>query len=112
SDSDWGQDVLRVLRMVRECEGGELKDEALNCKAILEESMNIEEESSNNARTHYSPIDEWEDSEQQTMIMKIKRMKDGLMNTSLWEDDDDDVGDIEYYLIRKDPPYNVNEEEE
>ncbi|GKA53709.1 hypothetical protein Tco_0747024 [Tanacetum coccineum] len=39
-------------------EDGELKDEALNCKAILKESMNMEEESSDNARTHCSPSDE------------------------------------------------------
>ncbi|GKD37349.1 hypothetical protein Tco_1257556 [Tanacetum coccineum] len=40
---------------------GELKDEALNCKAKLEESMNTKEELSNNTRIHYSPCDEWED---------------------------------------------------
>ncbi|GJV10233.1 hypothetical protein Tco_1351774 [Tanacetum coccineum] len=30
----------------------------------------------------------------------------------LMGDDDDDIGDLEEYLIRKDPPYYVNEEEE
>ncbi|GKE40549.1 hypothetical protein Tco_1463954 [Tanacetum coccineum] len=39
-------------------EDGELKGEALNCKAMLEKSMNVEEELSDNARSHYSPIDE------------------------------------------------------
>ncbi|GKA08898.1 hypothetical protein Tco_0688229 [Tanacetum coccineum] len=31
--------------------------------AILEESMNMQEESSDNVRTHYSPSDKWEDFE-------------------------------------------------
>ncbi|GJR21784.1 hypothetical protein Tco_0970311 [Tanacetum coccineum] len=30
----------------------------------------------------------------------------------LMEDGDDDIGDLEDYLIQKDPPYYVNEEEE
>ncbi|GJT80794.1 hypothetical protein Tco_1055136 [Tanacetum coccineum] len=30
----------------------------------------------------------------------------------LMKDDDDDIGDLEDYLIQKDPPYYVNEEEE
>nr|GEX57254.1 hypothetical protein [Tanacetum cinerariifolium] len=38
----------------------DLKDEALRSKAALEESMNQEEESSNNAWSDYLPIDEWE----------------------------------------------------
>ncbi|GJS25196.1 hypothetical protein Tco_0453828 [Tanacetum coccineum] len=38
---------------------GELKDEALNCKGMMEESMNVEEESSDDARTHYSPGNEY-----------------------------------------------------
>ncbi|GJV69574.1 hypothetical protein Tco_1485083 [Tanacetum coccineum] len=41
----------------------ELKDEALRCKAMLEESMNVEEESSDEARNLRSPIDELEDFE-------------------------------------------------
>ncbi|GJV01609.1 hypothetical protein Tco_1335178 [Tanacetum coccineum] len=39
-------------------EDSELKEEALNNKAILEESMNVEGESSDDAWSHYSPIDE------------------------------------------------------
>nr|GEX99832.1 hypothetical protein [Tanacetum cinerariifolium] len=67
-------DLPRVIRIEDEIyfetyewyeniEDGELKDEALNYKAILEESMNVEEESSDNTRNHHSPIDEWEDIE-------------------------------------------------
>ncbi|GKB86626.1 hypothetical protein Tco_0958898 [Tanacetum coccineum] len=44
-------------------EESDLKDEALRNKAALEESMNQEEESSNDDWSHYSPIDEWEDHE-------------------------------------------------
>ncbi|GKA24536.1 hypothetical protein Tco_0710569 [Tanacetum coccineum] len=64
-------------------EDGELKDKALNCKAILEESMNMEEESSDNAKTHYSH--RWFDEHK------------------LMEDDDDDISDLEDYFDRKDP---------
>nr|GFB81810.1 hypothetical protein [Tanacetum cinerariifolium] len=42
-------------------EDSELKDEALNCKGMLEESINGKEESSDDARTHHSPGNEWED---------------------------------------------------
>ncbi|GJT61172.1 hypothetical protein Tco_1004705 [Tanacetum coccineum] len=42
-------------------EEGELKDEALNRKAIFEGSKGVDEEPSDNARTHHSPSDEWED---------------------------------------------------
>ncbi|GKA65374.1 hypothetical protein Tco_0765081 [Tanacetum coccineum] len=69
-------------------EDDELKGEALNSKAIFKGSKG-----------------------EQTMIMKLKRMKDGLMN-KLIGDDDDDIGDLEDYLIRKVLPYYVNEEEE
>nr|GEV35883.1 hypothetical protein [Tanacetum cinerariifolium]GEV39928.1 hypothetical protein [Tanacetum cinerariifolium] len=41
----------------------ELKDEALNSKTIFEGSRGINEESSDNARTHCLTIDEWDDFE-------------------------------------------------
>ncbi|GKB02960.1 hypothetical protein Tco_0831049 [Tanacetum coccineum] len=84
----------------------ELKEEALINKRILEESMNAMDESSDNKWDHDSPIDEWKDYEHTTYIRtdassnqntynnvcqivmnhcKLKRNKDGLMNTSLWE---------------------------
>ncbi|GKD40085.1 hypothetical protein Tco_1260292, partial [Tanacetum coccineum] len=44
-------------------EEDELKDEALNSKAIFEGSKGVDEEPSDNDRTHYSPSDEWEDLE-------------------------------------------------
>ncbi|GJU58340.1 hypothetical protein Tco_1236106 [Tanacetum coccineum] len=74
-------------------EDSELKDEALNNKAILEESMNVEGESimdHNKTQGKHGWFDEHE----------------------LMGDDDDDIGDLEDYLIRKDPPYYVNEKEE
>ncbi|GJY40861.1 hypothetical protein Tco_0428131 [Tanacetum coccineum] len=69
-----GGDFLRVTQIGDEIyfesyewyenlEDGKLKDEALNCKGMMEELMNVEEESSDDARTHYSPGNEWEDFE-------------------------------------------------
>nr|GEV85166.1 VIER F-box protein 2 [Tanacetum cinerariifolium] len=49
-------------------EDSDLKNEALINKAILEKSMNDEEESSDDAWSHYSPIDEWKDYEKTTYI--------------------------------------------
>ncbi|GJZ40254.1 hypothetical protein Tco_0586817, partial [Tanacetum coccineum] len=74
-------------------EDSELKDEALNNKAILEESINVEGE---------SIMDHNETQEKQGWFDEHELM----------EDDDDDIGDLEDCLIRKDPPYYVNEEEE
>ncbi|GJS61263.1 hypothetical protein Tco_0656047 [Tanacetum coccineum] len=42
---------------------GELKNEALSCKSILKGSKRVDEEPSDDARTHYSTSDEWEDFE-------------------------------------------------
>ncbi|GJX93456.1 hypothetical protein Tco_0348042 [Tanacetum coccineum] len=85
-------------------EDSELKEEALINKKILEESINVMKESSDYEWDHDSPINEWKDYEHTTYIktgassnqdtynhvcqivmdlMKLKRMKDGLMNTSL-----------------------------
>ncbi|GJU54001.1 hypothetical protein Tco_1227715 [Tanacetum coccineum] len=114
-------------------EDSELKDEALNNKAILEESMNVEGESSDDAWSYYSPIDEWKDSEHSTYIETDASSNQNTYNNifqivmdhnktqgkhgwfdehELMGDDDDDIGDLEDYLIRKDPPYYVNEKEE
>nr|GEY74704.1 putative reverse transcriptase domain-containing protein [Tanacetum cinerariifolium] len=49
--------------------------------------------------------------QEQIMIMKLKKMKGGLMNTSLWEMMMM-IDDLEDYLIQKDPPYYINKEKE
>ncbi|GJY92811.1 hypothetical protein Tco_0508593 [Tanacetum coccineum] len=95
--------------------------------------MNEEEESSDDAWSHYSPIDEWKDYEHTTYIKtdissnqntynnvcqtimdhNAEKAKQGWFDEhELMGDDDDDIGDLEDYLIHKDPPYYVNEEEE
>nr|GEW54635.1 hypothetical protein [Tanacetum cinerariifolium] len=66
---------------LEECE---LKDKALNYKAMLVEPMNVEEESK----------------------------KQGWFKEYELMEDDDDYIDDEDYLIQKDPLYYVNEEEE
>ncbi|GJZ61017.1 hypothetical protein Tco_0617154, partial [Tanacetum coccineum] len=117
----------------------ELKDEALNSKAIFEGLKGVDEESSDNAMTHCSPNEEWENFKRANHIgayanstynpyLDVSRIFNdhaGINNhfetqkdegwfdeRELMGDDDDDIGDLEYYLIRKDPPYYVNEEEE
>ncbi|GKD43755.1 hypothetical protein Tco_1268400, partial [Tanacetum coccineum] len=79
-------------------EDSESKEEALNNKKILEESMNVIEESSDDKWDHDSPVDELKDHEHITYIKT--------------DDDDDDISDLEHNLIQKDPPCYVNEEEE
>nr|GEU91008.1 hypothetical protein [Tanacetum cinerariifolium] len=107
-------------------EDSKLKEEALINKAILEESMNVGEESSNKAWSHYSPIDEWKDYEHTTYIKTDASSNQNTYNNvcqiitdhyetqekqgwfdehELMKDVDDDTGDLEDYLIRKDPPY-------
>ncbi|GJR52932.1 hypothetical protein Tco_1403453 [Tanacetum coccineum] len=76
------------------CDEGELKDEALNSKAISEGSKGVDEESRKNSDYETRENEGWFDEHE------------------LMEDDDDDIGDLEDYLIRKDHPYYVNEEEE
>ncbi|GJX48028.1 hypothetical protein Tco_0273218 [Tanacetum coccineum] len=114
-------------------EDSELKEESLNNKAILEESINIKGESSDDAWSHYSPIDEWKDYEHNTYIETDASSNQNTYNNvcqivmdhnetqgkhgwfdehELMGDDDDNIGDLEDYLIRKDPPYYVNEEDE
>ncbi|GJU99178.1 hypothetical protein Tco_1328449 [Tanacetum coccineum] len=91
-------------------EDSDLKNEALITKAILEESMNVEEESSDDAWSHYSPIDEWKNYEHTTYIETDN--EEWFDEHELMKDDDDDIDDLEDYLIQKDPPYYVNKEEE
>ncbi|GJZ19138.1 hypothetical protein Tco_0555728 [Tanacetum coccineum] len=120
-------------------EEGELKDEALNSNAIFEGMKGVDEESSDNARTHRSPNDKWEDFERANHIgayansnynpyLDVSRIFNdhaGINNHcetqkdegwfdehKLMGDDDDDTGDLDDYLIQKDPSYYVNKEEE
>ncbi|GJU79326.1 hypothetical protein Tco_1276396 [Tanacetum coccineum] len=119
-------------------EEGELKDEALNSKAIVKGWKGVDEESSDNARTHCSPNDKWEDFERASHIgayansnynpyLDVSRIFNDHAGTINYEtqkeegwfdeqelmgDDDDDIGDLEDYLIQKDPHYYVNDEEE
>ncbi|GJQ90656.1 hypothetical protein Tco_0001795 [Tanacetum coccineum] len=95
------------------------------------------EESSDDAWNHYSPIDEWEDYEHTTYIetdvnpnqntfnnvCQIFKDRSGMTNEDAiqsnqeWFDehepmeDDDDISDLDDYLITSDAPYHVNEEE-
>ncbi|GJZ05868.1 hypothetical protein Tco_0539661, partial [Tanacetum coccineum] len=116
-------------------EDDELKDEALKSKAIFKGSKRVDEESSENARTHCSPNDERDDFERANHIggnansnnnsyLDVSRIFNDHAGTNndyetqenegwfdehkLTKDDDDDVGDLEDYLIHKDPPYYVN----
>ncbi|GJR73371.1 hypothetical protein Tco_0085736 [Tanacetum coccineum] len=76
-------------------EDSELKDEALNDKAILEGSKKADEESRTTNDDNAVQVDhEWFD------------------NHEPMDDNDDDIGDLEHYLIQKDHPYYVNEDEE
>ncbi|GJT24243.1 hypothetical protein Tco_0894180 [Tanacetum coccineum] len=98
------------------------------------------EESSNNARTHCSLIDEWEDFERANHIgsdansnynpyLDVSRIFNDRAGTNndyetrenkgwfdehklIKDNNDDDIDDLEHYLIRKDHLYYVNEEEE
>ncbi|GJR29115.1 hypothetical protein Tco_1105347 [Tanacetum coccineum] len=113
-------------------EEGELKDEALNSKDIFEGSKGVDEELNDNARTLYSPSDKWEDFERANNIGAnaksnynpypyVSRIFNDHAVTNndygqfdeheLMEDDNDDIGNLEDYLIQKDPHYYVNEEE-
>ncbi|GKF34183.1 hypothetical protein Tco_0107383 [Tanacetum coccineum] len=70
----------------------ELKYKALNGKAIFEGSKGVDEESRTNNDCETQENEGWFDEHK------------------LMEDDDDDIGDLEDYLIRKDPPYYEKEE--
>nr|GEW21137.1 hypothetical protein [Tanacetum cinerariifolium] len=104
--------------------GEELKDEALNSKAIFEGSKGVDKEPSNNAWNHFSSFDEWKDYEHTTYIeYNVSSNKNTYNNVcqmimnhgetqekqgwfdeqKLIRDDDDDIGDLEDYLIQKNP---------
>ncbi|GKB06114.1 hypothetical protein Tco_0834347, partial [Tanacetum coccineum] len=114
-------------------EDSELKEEALNNKRILEESINEKEESSDDEWGHGSPVDKWKNYEHMTYIetdvsynrkiydevcqiikdhYEIQETRRKLDRPKLMEDEDHDVDDFGNYLIQKDPPYFVNKEEE
>nr|GEZ57980.1 hypothetical protein [Tanacetum cinerariifolium] len=96
-------------KMEKYC-NGELKDKALNSKSIFEGSKGVDEEPSDNARTHCSPNNEREDFERAN---HLGAYDEGCFDEhELIGDDDDDIDDLEDYLLRKDPPYSVNKEEE
>ncbi|GKA39757.1 hypothetical protein Tco_0732308, partial [Tanacetum coccineum] len=137
----WNGDVIyfESYEWYENLEEGELKNKALDRKAILKGSKGVDEEPSDNARTHHSPSDEWEDFKRANHIgadtnsnynpyLEVSRIFNDHTGTNndyetqkddgwfdeheLMGDDDDDIGDLEDYLIQKDPPYYVNEEEE
>ncbi|GJX79686.1 hypothetical protein Tco_0327835 [Tanacetum coccineum] len=138
-----GGDLPRVTRIgdethfesydwYKDLEDGELKEEALICKDIFEESITMNDESSRYARTQCLPANESEDFEHANHMeadvnsnynpyLDISRIFNnaGMNNDKniqdkpeLIGDDDDDVGYLEDYLTKKDPPHYVNEEEE
>nr|GEW84811.1 hypothetical protein [Tanacetum cinerariifolium] len=99
----------------------------------------VDEESSDNARTHCSSSDEWDDFERAnhvgtnansncnpyldvSIIFNDYARTNNVYETQenegwfdehkLMGDDDDDIDDFEDYLIHKDSPYYVNEEEQ
>ncbi|GKC05333.1 hypothetical protein Tco_0996943 [Tanacetum coccineum] len=91
----------------------------------------VDEEPSDNARTHYSASDEWEDFERADHLgadansnykpyLNVSRIFNHGAGTNneqfdehkLMGDDDYDISDLEDYLIQKDPPCYLNEEEE
>nr|GEW65497.1 hypothetical protein [Tanacetum cinerariifolium] len=86
----------------------DLKDEALRNKAALEESMNQEEESSNDDWSHYAPIDEWEDYEHDANI----ESDDVQDQIELNKDEDDEVGYLDDYLVHGNAHFIINEGEE
>nr|GEX52544.1 reverse transcriptase domain-containing protein [Tanacetum cinerariifolium] len=63
-----GEDAVEHIENFKKIEDSELMEEALNNKATLEELMNVEGESSDDARSHYLPIDEWKDYERTIYI--------------------------------------------
>ncbi|GJQ98902.1 hypothetical protein Tco_0521887 [Tanacetum coccineum] len=122
--------MIRIGNMVyfedygwyEELEDGELKEEALREKSMFEGS-----------RAPCSPIDEWEDYEHTTYIeshvfydIDPKRngggdggeIVEGTNNDNVIQDEkepkneDDVIGNLDDYLVRKDAPYYVNEDEE
>ncbi|GJU05136.1 hypothetical protein Tco_1121566 [Tanacetum coccineum] len=77
-----------------ELEDGELKDEALNNKSILEGLMKVEKESRANNND------------------EIKENRECLDEHESMENKDNDIGDLGDYLILSEGPYFVNDEED
>ncbi|GJV98836.1 hypothetical protein Tco_1554088 [Tanacetum coccineum] len=123
---------FKIHEWYEDLENSELKEEALICKAIFEERITMNDESSRNARTHYSLANEWENFEHEnhmegdvnsnynpyldiSIIFSNVGMNNGKTiqdEPELIGDDDDDVGYLEDYLIQKDPLYYVSEKKE
>ncbi|GJT01654.1 hypothetical protein Tco_0822823 [Tanacetum coccineum] len=68
------------------------------------------EESSEVAWRNHLPNDEWEHFER-TNHVKTNTNQEWFDNHEPMEDDDDDIGDLDDYLIPNDAPYYVDEEE-
>nr|GEV21282.1 hypothetical protein [Tanacetum cinerariifolium] len=95
---------------------GKLKDEALNSKAIFEGSKGVDEESRAYANSNYNPYLDvsriFNDHARKNNHCKTQKDEGWFDERELMGDDDDDISDLEDYLIRKDPNYYVNGEEE
>ncbi|GKA19754.1 hypothetical protein Tco_0699669 [Tanacetum coccineum] len=90
-------------------EDSDLKYEALRNKAALEESMNQDEESSNDAWSNYLPIDEWCDHENATNMELDVNYNAYLDIARLFNDHttkNEDVRDLDDYLVRGDAQFN------
>ncbi|GJT34945.1 hypothetical protein Tco_0925364 [Tanacetum coccineum] len=70
---------------------GELKDETLKSKEIFEISKGVDEEPSDNTRTHHSP--------RTNNDYKSRKDEGQFDEQELIGDDDDDIRDLEDYLI-------------
>ncbi|GJW56962.1 hypothetical protein Tco_0103693 [Tanacetum coccineum] len=111
-------------------EDSDLKKEALYNKAILEGLIDEDGESSDDAWSHYSPIDEQEDFKSANHIgtdvkynpyLDISRIfnnhtgkndNETIQDKKEPKDEDDDIGYLDDYLVCNDAPFIINEEEE
>ncbi|GKC34438.1 hypothetical protein Tco_1046822 [Tanacetum coccineum] len=109
-------------------EDSDPKDKALNNKSILEGSKKEEEEPSEDAWSHYSSIDEWEDFERANHIgtnvnsdynpnldtSRILNNHVGMNNDPIEDEqeliryDSDDIRDFDDNLVSHDAPYFAN----
>ncbi|GJZ77003.1 hypothetical protein Tco_0641675 [Tanacetum coccineum] len=71
-----------------------------------------EEESSDDTWSYYSPIDEWENFNRTNTNDEIQGNRECFDEHEPIEDNDDDIVDLDDYLVRNDAPFIVNEEEE
>ncbi|GJV33618.1 hypothetical protein Tco_1394018 [Tanacetum coccineum] len=92
--------------------------------------LHLEEESSEDGWSGHSPVDKWNDYENTTYIQtdvsythdkvcqiiinhnETQEIQGRFGEHELIEDSDNDIRNILDYLIRKDPPYYANEDEE